>query len=78
MTDKDVYPMGMGSNLLKKWAGMSLVVRILIGLVIGAVLGLVCPGWRAIGLLGQFFDYIFNFFPSKNIIKYLFFLRKIY
>ena len=47
--------MGMGSNLLKKWAGMSLVVRILIGLVIGAVLGLVCPGWRAIGLLGQVF-----------------------
>ena len=43
------------SILLKKWTGMSLVVRILIGLVIGAVLGLVCPGWTAIGILGQVF-----------------------
>ena len=43
------------SNLLKKWTGMSLVVRILIGLVIGAVLGLVCPKWTVIGILGKVF-----------------------
>ena len=43
------------SNLLKKWTGMSLVVRILIGLVIGAVLGLVCPKWTAVGILGKVF-----------------------
>ena len=43
------------SNLLKKWTGMSLVVRILIGLVIGAILGLVCPGWTAVAILGKVF-----------------------
>lgn len=37
------------------WTGTSLVVRILIGLAIGAVLGLVVPGWTAIGMLGQVF-----------------------
>ena len=37
------------------WTGTSLVVRILIGLAIGAVLGLVVPGWTAIGMLGQIF-----------------------
>ena len=42
-------------KLLKKWTGTSLVLRILIGLVIGAVLGLACPGWKAVGLLGQVF-----------------------
>lgn len=35
--------------------GMSLVVRILIGLVIGVVLGLLCPQWTAIGILGKVF-----------------------
>ena len=43
------------SSILKKWTGTSLVLRILIGLVIGAVLGLLCPQWTAIGILGQVF-----------------------
>ena len=43
------------SSLLKKWTGTSLVLRILIGLVIGAALGLLCPQWTGIGILGQVF-----------------------
>lgn len=43
------------SSILKKWTGTSLVLRIFIGLVIGAVLGLLCPGWTGIGILGQVF-----------------------
>lgn len=42
-------------NILRKWTGMSLVVRILIGLIIGAVLGLVVPQWSGIGILGKVF-----------------------
>ena len=41
--------------LLRKWTEMSLVLRILIGLVIGAVLGLVVPKWTGISILGQVF-----------------------
>ena len=40
---------------LKWWTGTSLVLRILVGLVIGAILGLVCPRWTGIGILGQVF-----------------------
>ena len=43
------------ANLLKKWTESSLVLRILIGLVIGAVLGLTVPQWTGIGILGQVF-----------------------
>ena len=43
------------SGILKKWTETSLVVRIFFGLVIGAVLGLVCPKWTGIGILGQVF-----------------------
>ena len=43
------------SQLFKKWMDSSLVLRILIGLVIGAVLGLVVPGWTWIGILGRIF-----------------------
>ena len=43
------------ASLLKKWTGTSLVLRILIGLVIGAVLGLVVPQWSGIGILGHIF-----------------------
>ncbi len=42
-------------NILRKWTDMSLVVRILIGLVIGAVLGLVVPQRSGIGILGKVF-----------------------
>ena len=43
------------SSLLKKWSDSSLVLRIVIGLVIGAVLGLLCPQWTGIGILGKVF-----------------------
>ena len=43
------------SILLKKWADTSLVLRILIGLIIGAVLGLVVPQWTGIAILGKVF-----------------------
>ena len=41
--------------LIKKWNSLSLIVRICIGLVIGAVLGLLLPGWTWIGVLGTLF-----------------------
>ena len=42
-------------ELLRKWSELSLVFRILIGLSIGVVLGLIVPGWTAIGILGKMF-----------------------
>lgn len=42
-------------RLLQWWTGSSLVLRILGGLVIGAVLGLTVPQWTGIGILGQVF-----------------------
>ena len=42
-------------NIFQKWAQSSLVLRILIGLVAGAVLGLTLPGWTWIGILGKIF-----------------------
>ncbi|MDO4804541.1 MAG: serine/threonine transporter SstT [Lachnospiraceae bacterium] len=41
--------------LIKKWNSMSLIVRIAIGLVIGAVLGLLVPEWTWISMLGTLF-----------------------
>ncbi len=41
--------------LIKKWNSLSLIVRISIGLVIGAVLGLAVPGWTWIKVLGTLF-----------------------
>lgn len=42
-------------ELLRKWSELSLVFRILIGLSMGVVLGLIVPGWTAIGILGKMF-----------------------
>lgn len=41
--------------IFRKWADISLVLRILVGLVIGAVLGLLAPGWTWLGILGSIF-----------------------
>ena len=41
--------------LLKKWTDISLVLRILLGLIIGAILGLAVPQWTGIAILGQVF-----------------------
>ena len=42
-------------NLLKKWNNLSLVLRICIGLVIGAILGLTLPQLTWISILGDIF-----------------------
>lgn len=42
-------------SLFQKWTDISLVLRILTGLVIGAALGLLLPGWKWIGLFGNVF-----------------------
>ncbi|MBQ7180795.1 MAG: serine/threonine transporter SstT [Bacteroidaceae bacterium] len=42
-------------SIIKYWTGLSLVWRIFIGLVAGALLGLLCPGLTAIGILGKIF-----------------------
>ena len=42
-------------TILRWWTSTSLVLRIFIGLVIGAVLGLTVPGWTVVGILGEVF-----------------------
>ena len=42
-------------QLLRKYTQSSLILRILCGLILGAILALVAPGWTAIGILGQVF-----------------------
>ena len=41
--------------MIKKWNSLSLIVRICIGLVIGAILGLTLPGMKWISVLGTLF-----------------------
>ena len=43
------------TQIIKKYTNVSLVLRIFIGLVIGALLGLLVPSWTGIGILGQMF-----------------------
>lgn len=43
------------SNIWKKWQNMSLVVRIICGLIIGAILGFLAPQWNGIAILGSIF-----------------------
>lgn len=42
-------------NLIKKWNDISLILRIAVGLVIGAVLGVFCPKLTVVALLGNIF-----------------------
>lgn len=42
-------------NVWEKWTGISLVKRIIVGLVIGSVLALAVPGASGIGILGDVF-----------------------
>ena len=42
-------------SVFVKWSKMSLVLRILIGLTVGAFLGLTVPHWNGIGILGVVF-----------------------
>ena len=47
--------MSKTSSLFQKWTDTSLVLRILVGLVIGTILGLVAPNWTWVGILGSVF-----------------------
>ena len=42
-------------KLLLKWNSLGLITRIVIGLVIGAILGITCPKATAIALFGDMF-----------------------
>ncbi len=42
-------------KILKKYTETNLVVRIIIGLAIGAVMGLAVPSWSVVGILGDIF-----------------------
>ena len=40
---------------MKQWSSISLILRIFIGLIVGACLGLFCPQWKSISILGTMF-----------------------
>ena len=42
-------------DIIKKWTESSLILKIIIGLVIGAILGLLVPEWTIIGFPGEIF-----------------------
>lgn len=42
-------------RFLKKWTESSLILKILIGLIIGAILGVAVPQWKFIGFPGELF-----------------------
>ena len=42
-------------SVIKKWNDTSLILRILCGLIIGTILGLICPGMPVISILGVAF-----------------------
>lgn len=42
-------------KLLQKYTSISLILRIVVGLLIGALLGLLLPSWTGIGILGRMF-----------------------
>lgn len=45
----------MLKSVIEKWTGSSLILKILIGLIIGAILGVVVPDWKVIGIPGEIF-----------------------
>ncbi len=47
--------MGKTTSMIKKWTETSLVLRIFVGLLIGALLGLIAPQWTFISILGMIF-----------------------
>lgn len=42
-------------NIVDKWTHSSLILKIVIGLIIGAVLGILVPDWEIIGFPGEIF-----------------------
>ena len=47
--------MNVVKRVLSRYTSVSLMLRIFIGLVIGALLGLLLPGWTGVGILGRIF-----------------------
>ncbi len=47
--------MNIATTLLKKYTSISLMLRIFIGLMIGAALGLLLPQWTGVAILGKIF-----------------------
>ena len=43
------------SQIIHRYTSISLVLRVVIGLAIGVVLGLLVPSWTGIGILGKMF-----------------------
>lgn len=43
------------NKYIKKWTESSLILKIVIGLIIGAVLGILVPDWKIIGFPGEIF-----------------------
>lgn len=43
------------SDVLRWWQGLSLLLRIVVGIGVGALLGLLVPEWTGIGILGKVF-----------------------
>lgn len=41
--------------LIQKWNSLSLILRIFVGLVLGSILGLVCPQFTGVSILGKLF-----------------------
>ena len=41
--------------IVKRWQGISLILRILVGLILGAVLGVVAPNLTILTILGDIF-----------------------
>ena len=53
--------------MIKKWNSLSLVIRIGIGLIIGAILGLTLPGLTWIGVLGKLFVGAWSLYWSRPL-----------
>ncbi len=53
--NKNLKAMNILTTTLKRYTSVSLMLRIFIGLVIGAILGLALPGWTGVGILGRIF-----------------------
>ena len=45
----------MKMDIVKKWAESSLILKIVIGVIVGAILGFFVPQWSVIGFVGEIF-----------------------
>ena len=45
----------MKMDIVKKWTESSLILKIVIGVIVGAILGFFVPQWSVIGFVGEIF-----------------------